>query len=1469
MKNLFVLKKLVRIFLLAFLFCNIVFVNIGFSEVVDSPIQAEFDENLEYVESEVVVKLKENKVDLESYSGDVVLNGLEIVNDVESQKLMESENLVLMQTGNDENTDQLIQKLEKSVFVEYAEPNFVRSLNAVPNDSLFNLQWGHNNTGQIVDNKVGTADADVDAPEAYDIFTGSGDVVVAVLDSGILRTHDDLAANLWDGSSSCRDESNSVIAGGCPNNGWDFVNNDNNPADDNGHGTFVAGVISGKGNNTKGITGVNPNGKIMTLKMLNGSGLGTVANEIKSINFAKNNGADIINASYGGGSFSQAEKDAIDNFGGLFIAAAGNGGSDGIGDDNDSTPHYPSSYSSSNVIAVAASNQNDSLTGFSNFGVSSVDIAAPGENIVSTHFSGKNVYAIADGTSFSAPYVSGAASLLWSANANLNVEQVKALLLDNGDILPSLSGKVSGARRLNLFSSLDFFDPIGGFDEENVIPEAQISQLDNGLIAIPFRVSDSISGVAITLNSFEYSVDGGINFSALHSVSEALGTNWNKNNYVAGENLSGDVYTFSLNPKHADFLGLGVDQNDVVVRFKVSDGAKNSAFVTSEAFRVDAAGPEVSGLFDDSVAKTSKTFNWDAEEGATFRFNIDQNVNGAPGGDYSLIKTVTHDEGNGTFYIHVQAKDTLGNEGPVVTSSFIMDSAGADILGLSDDSIAVKSKTWSWEASEDGVTFRSSIDQNVNGVPSGAYGDIFTATQPNGDGMYYLHVQSKDALGNESEVITVSAILDNMVPVINGLIDSDIVTNSKFLSWGADDASAVSYTFVIDQDLDGDAGNSFSSVNNTTHASGNGIFYIHIQAKDQAGNLSDVTTASFVIDTLGPDITGLSNDVGPIESKIWNWNSSDAGASFRFVIDQNESGVPDGDFSDVQTASLDDGEGIYYIHVQARDALGNLGEVTTASVVMDTAPVISGVSDDLSAVKSKVWTWDSNDAAAKYRFVVDQDLNGLPTSNYSTLKTASLDAVNGTFYVHVQAIDETGHESAVMTGSVILDNIAPSVILSNLPSDSTSATAAITVGGAEVTHYKYRLDGADFSAEFPINFTLNISGLSVGNHSIVVIGRDLAGNYQVESSGVNHSWAVQQVVSGGSSNGGGDSGSVNTSPVPSSGGGGGGGGGGSSNFDDEESSVSTPELSEDLLASSIEIPKNTVVKDKYGNIYKGSIAKPLSIPEQALPKEMPSNLKFTAAVDIATEGHVIFDKNVKISISIPEDLKNLDKQKIYYYDDNKDAYVLAGDGGEISEDSQLAIVEIDHLTLFVVAEYQKPFNDVAGHWAEEFVLELNNLGVVQGRVGSLFDPDSKLTRAELTKIALLTFDYEMESEDGEEFTAAFKDVKEEDWFYRFIAVAQHEGIVGGYNDGTFRPNVPVTRSEAVKILLKAAKIENEDIIVGNFSDVRVGDWFYAYVNLAFDLGIVNGKANGIFKPNDLVTRAEMAKIAIKALKIEN
>jgi subtilisin family serine protease len=270
--------------------------------------------------------------------------------------------------------EQAIRTLSANPNVEYAEANYIVHALDFPNDPRLTELWGLHNVGQT----GGTLDADIDAIEAWHLQTGSASVVVGVIDTGIDYNHEDLAANMWVNTVEIPDNGIDDDGNGYIDDvrGWDFVNDDNDPTDDHGHGTHTAGTVGAVGDNGIGVVGVNWTVTLMPLKFLGAGGYGTTDDAIDAVLYAAsfedssgNKVVRVTNNSWGGGRRSNALQQAIEASGALFVATAGNNGS--------SQKHYPAAYDSENVISVAATNQNDELAGFSNWSTSWVDLAAP------------------------------------------------------------------------------------------------------------------------------------------------------------------------------------------------------------------------------------------------------------------------------------------------------------------------------------------------------------------------------------------------------------------------------------------------------------------------------------------------------------------------------------------------------------------------------------------------------------------------------------------------------------------------------------------------------------------------------------------------------------------------------------------------------------------------------------------------------------------------------------------------------------------------------------------------------------------------------------------------------------------------------------------------------------------------------------------------------------------------------------
>lgn len=404
-----------------------------------------------YAPGEIFVRFKEKRSPYEGASVHAAVGATVI----ERFETVEGLELVKLPPGMD--VKEAIEHYQQRPDVLYAEPNYIVQAQVIPNDPRFGELWGLHNVGQRSGSIAG---ADIKAPKAWDITTGSRDVVVVVIDTGIDYTHTDLSANMFRNVPDCNtnklDDDGNGFADDCY--GIDAINNDSDPMDDNGHGTHVAGTIGAVGNNGVGVVGVNWMVSLMACKFLGAGGSGPTDGAIRCLDYVGimwDRGVNILatNNSWGGGGFSRALLDAIEaqrRRGILFIAAAGNAGRD-----TDMVRFYPAGYFLPNVISVAATDETDNLASFSNFGRQTVHLGAPGNAILSA--APGNAYRTSSGTSMAAPHVTGVAALLKAQDPDRDWRAIKNLILASGEGMASLTETVS-RRRLDAHRALTCTD---------------------------------------------------------------------------------------------------------------------------------------------------------------------------------------------------------------------------------------------------------------------------------------------------------------------------------------------------------------------------------------------------------------------------------------------------------------------------------------------------------------------------------------------------------------------------------------------------------------------------------------------------------------------------------------------------------------------------------------------------------------------------------------------------------------------------------------------------------------------------------------------------------------------------------------------------------------------------------------------------------------------------------------------------
>jgi regulation of enolase protein 1 (concanavalin A-like superfamily) len=477
--------------------------------------------------------------------------------------------------------------------VEYVEPNYLIEPTAVPSDPYFPYQVGLFNATH--------PGADLHAPTAWDVATGSRVGVVALIDSGVDYTHPDLVDNLWSAPAPFT----VTIAGvqvTCPagTHGFNAIALTCDPMDAQGHGTAMAGIIGADGNNGSGVSGVNWSASILPIKFIDGDGVGNYGDAIRAIDFAiqindafgaSAGAVQVLSASWRGTMASQALADAVERanaHGMLLVAAAGN---DGL--DIDASPVYPAGLTSANVVAVAASSTEDSREGYSNYGLTSVDLAAPGTTYTTQLGGG---YAAVGGTSASAAFVSGAAALLLSRCA-LDTPQLRALLLGTVDVVDGLGAASATGGRINLQRAL------ASCSGTNVAPSVAVVR--------PAQSQALVEQDAVEIDADAFDVDG-----TIASVDFFVGSTWIGRDVSAPFSLATGPWpagSYPITAVATDDRGARTTSAAVWVTvrslavtlpapWQVQDvgatGAAGQAFGSTTAMSVSGAGADVWGTAD-------------------------------------------------------------------------------------------------------------------------------------------------------------------------------------------------------------------------------------------------------------------------------------------------------------------------------------------------------------------------------------------------------------------------------------------------------------------------------------------------------------------------------------------------------------------------------------------------------------------------------------------------------------------------------------------------------------------------------------------------------------------------------------------------------------------------------------------------------------------------------------------------------
>ncbi|MDD5567370.1 MAG: S8 family serine peptidase [Patescibacteria group bacterium] len=821
--------------------------------------QAKAEEN--FVEGEVLVKFKKSEVDLNQPQGIASAAALADARELSEKTQLKEQNVLLLKSKV-KNTAQLIDELKADPTVEYAEPNYIEHIFTTPNDTSFGQLWGLHNTGQTVNGTAGTLDADMDAPDAWTIETGSSSVTVAVIDSGIAQNHPDLHA--------------SVVSG------YDFVDLDSTPEDQNGHGTHVAGTIGAIGNNATGVVGVNWTVKIMPLRVFDENGSGTTSDFAAAINYAVAQGITIANYSGGGSGYSQTSYDAISDArdaGLLLMAAAGNAATD-----NDGGTHaYPSDYDLDNIISVAATDQNDDLASFSNYGTTSVDVAAPGVNIYSsvpyryidetfteaatpnftnTVFSesGSNSYWLTAATvggdikawadSASEPYQNNANGYITSEAMDASAQSTVILQYDY-----AVEAEYE-ADCLYDYLSVQVYDG-GSWEEveyycgdldygENTI---DITQYKNANLRVRFQWVTDASGN----NYYGAYVD---NVRIIYPQAANGSYDYFQGTSMATPQVTGLAALLKANNSGYSYLGL---------RNAILDNAdyKSSlnGLIATES-RINAAA-SLQYVDDDAPTATISYSTTDpTNEDVTATLVPDETVT-VTNNSGSTAYTFTE---NGSFTF--QFTDLAGNPGSAIATVSNIDKTVAVVAISYSTTEPISGDVVATLTSDETITITNNLGSNS-----------YTFTE-NGSFIF----EYADLAGNSGTATATVSNIDKEVTqaptlyyIYNGrsgsssLVDPDAVDQAvrrPYFEWtGAEDANGLQGYYVnFSTDVYADAisgtfqtANTYAAPRLTTH----GTYYLHVKAVDNLSNVSDGVYLTYIFNPAVRIITGTKKGGGP------------------------------------------------------------------------------------------------------------------------------------------------------------------------------------------------------------------------------------------------------------------------------------------------------------------------------------------------------------------------------------------------------------------------------------------------------------------------------------------------------------------------------------------------------------------------------------------------------------------------------
>ncbi|OGG76753.1 hypothetical protein A3B35_03000 [Candidatus Kaiserbacteria bacterium RIFCSPLOWO2_01_FULL_54_24] len=1039
-----------------------------------------------YVEGEIIVKFKEGRVDLEKASGVSKSTQFASRQNLSFKENIRRANLTVLKTKGKETTEQAIARLKADPDVEYVQPNYQYyatesgdagggsggpgSGGGESNDPSFSEMWALENTGQTINGTppngsvfAGGNDADIDGKEAWTLSGGDG-VIVAVIDSGVAYNHDDLIASMWGGGSCVGEDTNgNAINGGC-NHGYDFEDNDKTPLPTtSSHGTHIAGTIAATKSNGVGIAGVAPQAKIMALK----SSL-TTAQIVSAINFAKQNGAKVINASWAGVNNDPALKTAIDNFPGLVITAAGNGdefGDSAIGDDHGSEVQlYPCDFDSSNIVCVAATDQNDVLAEFSDFGATSVDIGAPGVNILST---------VADTLVFEETFENASVPGLpngWTEEgdfATVNLEN-QAVLYGDVPSFPYSSGlgvafgptmNLSGVNAGSLsfvtfcdteYSATEWTDYMGLFVTGNggasVVPIALWDEqtLDDNTnpndvgpvrqkeYSIPQNVLTSNFRLDVIWNANDSDNNYGGCFIDNITVSKLSDGSDEEYEYAQGTSMATPhvagvaAQVYALRPDFTaaqvkDAILANGDEKASLIGKTVS-GKRLNAFAALDASNNGTLIVKKVVVNDDGGTAATSTFAFRVNDGDAQSFEEDgENELSLDAGTY----TVTEVEAAGYMPTYLNCTDIVLAPGETKTCTITNDDD--DVPDTTRPVITLVGETImnlvvGAEFSEPGFEATDDVDGNISANVTIGGDEVNTAVP----GTYVITYNVSDAIGNvaEEKVRTVN-VSDVEAPTFSGVPENQNVE--------ATSAAGAVVTYALPtatDDVDEGVAVTCAPESGTTFAMGPTV--VECSATDSAGNDASASFNVVVADTTNPEISNVPEDQ---TIEITEGTSAVATYTLPTATDNIDGAVS---VSCSPESGVTFALGATSVQCSATDSADNeaIASFTIAVVLIDETPPIITLSGETTV------TLEFGDLFIEPGYSASDNIDGDLTEDVVVGGDTVDDTTPGTYAITYNVSDTAGNAAEQET-RVVTISPAP-------PSDLT--TLAATIDEAQTLH---------------------------------------------------------------------------------------------------------------------------------------------------------------------------------------------------------------------------------------------------------------------------------------------------------------------------------------------------------------------------------------------------------------------------------